>query len=215
MWPGIRSLPRAFQGGSHMDVARVRQDDWAALLPVFINALRPSDATDPLADMGPYQGCAAVLTQERAGDSELSTIADELIDLAFDGHSDWHQHDTAWILRGIAAILDDSGAQQAEILDGLRAITGAAGDDERKAAVTDFAATMARYVVAWEGLAADDDVTERIAALRAAKLEELFTELATAGWNPDSPSESMPGRDQVIEAFDRQVEQLITGDVAS
>jgi hypothetical protein len=198
-----------------LDIARLRHDDWSDLLPLFISILRPSDAAGPPADLGRYQRCLPVVAQQRANGTALGTISDALIDLVFGGHHDWYQHDPDWILPEVAAVLDDAGVQQAEIIDGLQAITGAVDDGERGIAVSGFEALMARYVIAWEGLAAADDVTERIAALRAAKLAELFSELAEAGWDPDAPSESMPSREQVAEALDRQVEQLITGDVSS
>lgn len=46
---------------------------------------------------------------------------------------------------------------------------------------------------------------------RAAALEELFTELAALGWDPHKAEtdESMPTREQVIERFDRQVQNGI------
>lgn len=143
---------------------------WTSFLPVFKNVLRPSFAVDPVAHLGEFERCDAAITQARADDPGFGTLGDRLVNLVFDGYQDWYQYEDAWILQELAQVLS-SDDQQSDLLNGLRAIGGAADDDGRRAALQAFALTVGQYVNVWQQEAEEHGYTRAEAVDGAAVLE--------------------------------------------
>jgi hypothetical protein len=139
-----------------MKYADMNTARWASYLPVFKNVLRPKSVMDPVADMD--EECADAITSAREEDptSAFGDLGDDIIDLVFDGYSDWFSYQDEWILANLGQVLDDEGRQEDELLSGLDRIVGADREDARQDALKEFLSTAEQIVSTWRTEAAQN-----------------------------------------------------------
>lgn len=134
-----------------MDIAEMDQSRWVRDLPQLKNAIRPSFATEPVADVEPepFEGFQDAVTEARPG-LRLDQIGDRLVPLVFEGDTGWFGNEDTWILRNLGHVLDDEGVQERELLTALDAIGIAESSEGLTVALTRFATTVDQYSELWQ-----------------------------------------------------------------
>lgn len=134
-----------------MDIAEMDQSRWVSNLPQLKNAIRPSFAMEPVADVEPepFEGFQDTLTEARPG-LRLDQVGDRLVPLVFEGDTGWFGNEDTWILRNLGHVLDDQGDQERELLQALDAMSVAESSDSLTTALTRFATTVEQYAELWQ-----------------------------------------------------------------
>lgn len=134
-----------------MNIAEMDRSRWVSNLPQLKNAIRPSFAAEPVADVEPepFEGFQDAVTEARPG-LRLDQVGDRLVPLVFEGDTGWFGNEDTWILRNLGHVLDDEGTQERELLNALDAMSVAESSDSLDIALTRFATAVDQFSELWQ-----------------------------------------------------------------
>ena len=170
-----------------MDITEMDQSRWVSNLPQLKNAIRPSFATEPVADVEPepFEGFQETVTEARPG-LRLDQVGDRLVPLVFEGDTGWFGNEDTWILRNLGHVLDDQGVQERELLEALDAMSVAESSDSLDTALTRFATTVERFTELWlEEAEAEQYTTADTYDAERGAAASLDGTLNDTNWNAD------------------------------